>query len=69
MKRNLTGTVKFYDSTKGFGFITCDGSNNEYFFHISKQVFRDDVLSSGVRVSFDEAENRKGLCAVNVERL
>ena len=69
MKTNLTGSVKFYNLDKGFGFIKCDGSNNEYFFHHTGCVDRTDVLTPGVVVSFDEGQNRNGLCAVNVERL
>ena len=69
MKTYLTGQIKFYDSTKGFGFIQCDGSGVEYFFHFSKQVDRNDILTSGVRVSFDEGQNRNGICAVNIERV
>ena len=32
----MNGKVKFFDQKKGFGFIVEDGTNNEYFFHITE---------------------------------
>ena len=63
-----TGIVKFYDMEKAFGFISVDGQT-DFFFHLAGQVDPDDVLTKGVKVRFDEGQNRKGICAINVERL
>jgi len=58
------GTVKFFNDTKGFGFITEEGSNKEYFVHVSG--CQDDIRD-GDSVEFDITEGRKGLNAVNVK--
>ncbi len=58
------GTVKFFNESKGFGFIREDNSNEEYFVHISgliDEIHEDDV------VEFELKEGRKGLNAVNVK--
>ena len=52
-----TGTVKFFNDTKGYGFIKEDESGKEYFVHVSGLV----------DVTFDLEEGRKGLNAVNVK--
>ena len=58
------GTVKFFNDTKGFGFITEEGSNNEHFVHISGLI---DEIREGDEVEFDLTEGKKGLNAVNVK--
>ena len=58
------GTVKFFNRTKGFGFITEEGSNQDYFVHISGLV---DEIKQGDKVEFELTEGRKGLNAVNVK--
>lgn len=58
------GTVKFFNQTKGFGFITEEDSNTDYFVHISGLI--DDV-NQGDTVEFELKEGRKGLNAVNVK--
>ncbi len=60
-----TGTVKFFNNAKGFGFITSDGDNQELFVHVSGLV---DQIRDGDKVSFDVAEGKKGLNAVNVKK-
>jgi cold shock protein len=58
------GTVKFYNETKGFGFIKDTSSEKEYFVHstgLSDQVREND------EVTFDLEQGRKGLNAVNVK--
>jgi CspA family cold shock protein len=57
------GTVKFFNESKGFGFIIEEGSKTEYFVHISGLV---DEISEGDVVSFDLKEGKKGLNAVGV---
>ena len=59
-----TGTVKFFNDAKGFGFITEEGSNNEHFVHISGLI---DEIREGDLVEFDLQEGKKGLNAVNVK--
>ena len=58
------GTVKFFNDSKGFGFITEEGSNSEYFVHISGLI---DEIREGDIVEFDLQEGKKGLNAVNVK--
>ncbi|MEP3837894.1 MAG: cold shock domain-containing protein [Algibacter sp.] len=58
------GTVKFFNDSKGFGFITEEGSNTEHFVHISGLI---DEIREGDLVEFDLQEGRKGLNAVNVK--
>jgi CspA family cold shock protein len=57
------GTVKFFNDTKGFGFIVEEGSNNEHFVHISGLI---DEIREGDEVEFELKEGRKGLNAVDV---
>jgi cold shock protein len=59
------GTVKFFNQTKGFGFIKVDGSDREIFVHVSgikEEIHQND------QVVFEVQEGRKGLNAVNVRR-
>ena len=58
------GTVKFFNETKGFGFIKDSESSKEYFVHSSglKDNTREDD-----EVTFDLEEGKKGLNAVNVK--
>lgn len=60
-----TGTVKFFNESKGFGFIKDDNSNKEYFVHVSGLVHE---IEEGDEVTYDLEEGRKGLNAVNVQR-
>mgnify|MGYP005995355001 FL=1 len=60
----MTGTVKFFNESKGFGFITEEDTNNEHFVHISGLV---DEIREGDDVEFDLKEGRKGMNAVNVK--
>ena len=58
------GTVKFFNDTKGFGFIVEDETNKEHFVHISGLI---DEVREGDEVEFDLTEGKKGLNAVNVK--
>ncbi len=60
------GTVKFFNETKGFGFISEDESSKEYFVHVSGLV---DEIREGDSVEFELEEGRKGLNATNVKVL
>ena len=57
------GTVKFFNTEKGFGFIKHDDSNKETFVHVSGLV---NEVKEGDKVEFDVQEGKKGLNAVNV---
>ena len=61
MKR---GTVKFFNESKGFGFIIEDDSKQEYFVHISGLI---DEVKENDAVEFELQDGRKGLNAVNVK--
>lgn len=61
------GTVKFFNDTKGFGFITEEGSNKEHFVHISGLI--DDDIREDDKVEFELKEGKKGMNAVNVRVL
>lgn len=61
------GTVKWFDSTKGFGFITNDETNEEVFVHFSGLAMDGyKTLEDGQSVTFDVTEGQRGLQAVNV---
>jgi cold shock protein len=61
-----TGTVKFFNSEKGFGFISREGAN-DFFVHYSNiQGSGYRSLDEGQRVEFDVAPGRKGEEAQNV---
>lgn len=59
------GTVKFFNDTKGFGFIKDDESEKEFFVHVSGLVHE---VRENDRVTFDLQEGKKGLNAVNVKK-
>jgi cold shock protein len=59
------GTVKFFNHTKGFGFIKEEGSDNEYFVHSTGLV---DQIRDNDTVTFDVESDKKGPRAVNVKR-
>jgi CspA family cold shock protein len=62
-----TGTVKWFNDSKGFGFITQDSGGDDVFCHhtaIQAQGFR--TLAEGQKVEFDVVKGPKGLQAANV---
>ncbi|MEP7169572.1 MAG: cold shock domain-containing protein [Bacteroidota bacterium] len=61
-----TGKVKFFNDSKGFGFIVEDDSNQEIFVHHTGLV---DKVKENDTVSYDVTEGKKGLNAVNVKRV
>ncbi|MDB4655659.1 MAG: cold-shock protein [Flavobacteriales bacterium] len=60
------GTVKFFNDSKGFGFIIDDESKTEYFVHVSGLI---DEIREDDKVEFELKEGRKGLNAVDVKVL
>ena len=57
------GTVKFFNESKGFGFIVEEGHNSEHFVHVSGLI---DEIRENDEVEFELQDGRKGLNAVNV---
>jgi len=60
-----TGIVKFFNETKGFGFIKETATGKEYFVHVSGLV---DEIKENDEVTFELKEGKKGLNAVEVKR-
>ena len=59
-----TGKVKFFDETKGFGFIIDEETGTDYFVHVSGLI---DKITEEDKVTFELTEGKKGLNAVNVK--
>lgn len=65
-----TGTVKWFNETKGFGFLEQDGGGDDVFVHFSAIAgsgFKS--LADGDKVSFDVVKGPKGLQAENVQKI
>lgn len=70
MSERNTGTVKWFNDQKGYGFIARDEGGNDIFVHhsaIQMEGYRS--LAEGQRVEFDVEEGPKGLAAANVIRV
>lgn len=61
------GTVKWFDSEKGYGFIKPDDTSNDLFVHHSET--NGITLAEGDTVEFEIGQGRKGLCAINVNKI
>ena len=62
-----TGTVKFFNATKGFGFISPDDGTKDVFVHVSAlEGAGISHLSDGQKVSFDVQPDARGPKAVNL---
>lgn len=65
----MLGKCKFFDSNKGFGFISGD-DHKDYFVHCSELKMEGyKTLIEGQPVEFEESENEKGLLAKNVRKV
>lgn len=58
------GTVKFFNTEKGFGFIVPDDGGKDIFVHANGLI---DEIREGDKVEYDVEEGRKGMNAVNVK--
>ena len=58
------GTVKFFNDSKGFGFITPSESGQDIFVHNSGLI---DNINEGDKVKYDTERGQKGINAINVE--
>ncbi|AAF96830.1 TPA: cold-shock protein [Vibrio cholerae] len=70
MSTKMTGSVKWFNETKGFGFLTQDNGGNDVFVHfnsIQSEGFK--TLAEGQRVSFIVEQGKKGPQASNVVAL
>ena len=66
----ITGTVKWFNDSKGFGFITPeDGSKDCFVHHTAIQGSGFKTLAEGERVEFDVVQGQKGPAAENVTKL
>lgn len=65
----MTGTVKWFNSDKGYGFITGEDGNDVFahFSQINKEGFK--TLEEGQKVSYEVVDGEKGLQAENIEVL
>ena len=62
-----TGVVKWFNESKGYGFISPDDGNTDLFVHHSEiKVSGYATLSDGQKVEFEVGEGKKGPCAVGV---
>ena len=60
------GTVKFFNDSKGFGFITVQATGKEIFVHTSNLI---DSIKEGDKVSFETEQGQRGLAAIKVKRI
>ncbi len=60
------GKVDFFDSSKGFGFIREDGTQERFFVHVSGLI---DEVAEGTRVTYEVERGQKGMNAVRVKKV
>ena len=63
----MTGTVKFFNGSKGYGFITNDQTGSDIFVYAT--ALKGIQLNEGDKVSYEEEDGKKGRIAVNVSML
>ena len=67
MSEVKTGTVKWFNASKGYGFITPTDGDKDLFVHMSEiQMEGFKTLNEGQSVDYNEGQSDKGPCATNV---
>ena len=67
MSEVKTGTVKWFNASKGYGFITPTDGDKDLFVHMSEiQMEGFKTLNEGQSVDYNEGTSEKGPCATNV---
>lgn len=61
----MTGTVKFFNESKGYGFITNDQTGRDIFVHVT--ALNGLEIKDGDKVEYEEEEGRKGVVAAKVQ--
>jgi CspA family cold shock protein len=60
----MEGTVKFFNESKGYGFITNDETGRDIFVHVTG--LNGETIQEGDKVEYEETEGRKGMTASDV---
>lgn len=63
----MTGTVKFFNESKGYGFITDDASGQDIFVHVTS--LNGLELKEGDKVEYQEEDGKKGKVASQIQHL
>lgn len=67
---NYTGTIKWFDNERGYGFISANQGDDVFLHHSQvKEKGKDKDIHEGEEVSFDMIQGEKGPTAVNVQKL
>lgn len=64
-----TGKVKFFNESKGYGFIKVDDSEEEVFVHVTGLLDKSERLKQDDSVSFEISEGKKGRNAIDVKKI
>lgn len=66
----ITGVIKWFDTERGYGFISCDKGDDVFVHHSQvKEKGDDKELHEGGNVTFDIENSEKGPMAINVQKL